>query len=194
MKKLLLLWCLVGTTLGKIIGPSRQRSRRGLTTSPKRKNDMLYYFYSGKLSKVLAGPEPTLAGWATWSAWSTCTKRCNKGRESRFRTCRTNVADSFAKYVADEISFEQYLKLTPQCNGAAFEHRSCNEHTCGSEWTTWSSWTECSKTCGWNGIQERKRDCFTEHAATTFNFLTSNMPLDAYLKQYSKVNLIFQFF
>ena len=83
--------------------------------STKRKNDMLYYFYSGKLSKISAGPEPTLAGWATWSAWSACTKRCNSGRESRFRTCRTNVADSFAKYVADEISFEQYLKLTPQC-------------------------------------------------------------------------------
>ena len=167
------------TTSSSSLSSTRHIRRRSLYDKPK--NDMLYYFYSGKLSEIIKKSEPTLTGWSSWGSWSSCTVRCNGGKESRARTCRTNVADGFAKYVTQQISFEEYLRLTPQCIGDAFEHRGCNEHTCGAEWTQWSSWAPCSLSCGWNGIQSRHRDCVTENAATTFNFLTSNLALDAYL-------------
>ena len=180
MGLVLILWICAAIQTGE----ASSRSTRSIYGKPK--HDMLYYFYSGKLKELVKKREPTLTGWSAWGGWSSCTVRCNGGKESRARTCRTNVADGFAKYVTQQISFEQYLMLTPQCNGDAFEHRTCNEHTCGAEWTTWSSWAPCSLSCGWNGIQSRHRDCVTENAATTFNFLTSNLALDAYLEQYKK--------
>ena len=91
---------------------------------------------------------------------------------------------SFTKYVTQKISFEEYLKLTPQCNGDSFEHRKCNSHNCGSEWTSWGHWAPCTMTCGWNGVQTRSRDCINEAAVSSFNFLTSNLSLEDYLKQY----------
>ena len=39
-------------------------------------------------------------------------------------------------------------------------------------------------TCGWNGVQTRSRDCINEAAVSSFNFLTSNLSLEDYLKQY----------
>ena len=76
------------------------------------------------------------------------------------------------------------MKLTPQCNGESFEHRKCNSHNCGSEWTSWGHWAPCTMTCGWNGVQTRSRDCINEAAVSSFNFLTSNLSLEDYLKQY----------
>jgi hypothetical protein len=125
-------------------------------------------------------------GWTSWSLWSKCTTRCGGGKQSRARSCKTDTKDGFRRYLAGEFSFKRYLELTPMCTGEAFEHRVCNRHICGASWSPWMSWSECSKSCGFGGQQARHRDCSVESPTSKQAFLTSNVPLDQYLKSYAK--------
>lgn len=48
------------------------------------------------------------------------------------------------------------------------------------------SWSPCSKSCGFGGQQTRHRDCSIESPSSKHGFLTSNIPLEQYLKMYSQ--------
>ncbi|XP_013419109.1 A disintegrin and metalloproteinase with thrombospondin motifs adt-1 isoform X2 [Lingula anatina] len=118
-----------------------------------------------ELSKVTC-EEP--AKWSPWTPYSTCSKTCGDGSQTRTRTC----------------------PKPGKCPGAAEQTRPCNLRPCRSKsniskeqervsvdylqlsdtpvdtirnkvlasWTAWSEWTECSVTCD-TGQTTRSRDC-----------------------------------
>ncbi|TKR82233.1 hypothetical protein L596_015987 [Steinernema carpocapsae] len=76
--------------------------------------------------------------WATWGAWSTCSKTCGPGIQTRNRYCTKEP-----------------------CDGSGSERMSCNLAVCpgiSQQWTEWSQWSECSRLCG-KGLRTRTRSC-----------------------------------
>jgi len=80
-----------------------------------------------------------------WTDWSTCTKSCEGGQQSRKRTIvkePENKGEMCEKGVRDEV-------------------RPCNPQNCtgpcvDGTWKDWTSWSNCSKTCD-VGVQWRHR-------------------------------------
>jgi len=89
-------------------------------------------------------PCPVDGGWSAYSAWSSCSKPCGGGEQSRTRTCTNPAPQHGGK----------------DCVGDAKETRKCNESPCAVDggWTDYSAWSACSKTCG-GGVQTRTRTC-----------------------------------
>ncbi|EDO40760.1 predicted protein [Nematostella vectensis] len=83
-------------------------------------------------------------GWSDYSSWSSCTKTCGGGTQTRTRTCTNPKPAHGGK----------------ECVGDAKETRHCSEAACAVNggWSDFSKWTKCSKTCG-GGKQERTRTC-----------------------------------
>ena len=76
--------------------------------------------------------------WSNWSLWTSCSKSCHSGVETRERKCLHNHS-------------------SVPCEGAHAESRPCNTFPC-PYWSAWMSWSnECSATCG--GIRLRFRRC-----------------------------------
>ena len=87
-------------------------------------------------------------GWSDFGEWSTCSKECGRGKQTRKRECN-NPAHAPSKGGAE-------------CEGDKKEKRSCNTHSCSAAvdggWGAFSEWTECSAECG-GGTQTRSKEC-----------------------------------
>ena len=83
------------------------------------------------------------AEWQEWGMWSTCSKSCSKGQQTRERDCV--IAHGYKQQ---------------NCPGIATDRRECNMKPCPIEggWSSWSAWESCSKTCG-AGYNIRHRKC-----------------------------------
>ena len=55
--------------------------------------------------------------WSTWDGWSACSKTCNAGERTRYRTCKNLKPDNSGTY---------------SCDGSHFENENCIEQTCPS--------------------------------------------------------------
>ena len=77
---------------------------------------------------------------SAWSSWSTCSKTCGSGTQTRTRTITKPASNG------------------GQDCGGLVENQSCNTQPCPSDcvMSDWSSWSTCSKTCG-GGTQTRTR-------------------------------------
>jgi hypothetical protein len=78
-----------------------------------------------------------------WNAWTTCTKSCNTGTQTR----------------------DHSVTVTSAHGGDAcppHEERTCNSFVCpiDCKFSKWSAWDECTKTCG-GGVKYRYRKSIT---------------------------------
>lgn len=84
-------------------------------------------------------------GWADWSTWSTCSRTCGDGIQTRSRTCDNPLPSIQGNY----------------CQGNSYQVETCSLRNCpetNGGWSTWSEWTHCSATCN-TGMKTRLRDC-----------------------------------
>ena len=93
------------------------------------------------------------AEWAEWGMWSTCSKSCSKGEQTRERDC---------------VLVHGYKQQN--CPGNGTDRRECNIKPCpvAGSWSSWSVWESCSKTCG-PGHKVRRRKCsnpYPQHGGT----------------------------
>jgi len=90
-----------------------------------------------------AHPCPVDGGWSDFAGWTSCTKTCGGGTQTRSRTC-TKPAPSHGGR---------------PCQGQSQERRSCNVYYCPVDggWSGWS-YTSCTASCG-GGTQTKYRTC-----------------------------------
>ncbi|KAK3738877.1 hypothetical protein QZH41_014661 [Actinostola sp. cb2023] len=83
-------------------------------------------------------------GWSAFSKWSACSRVCNRGTQTRKRTCTKPRPVHGGK----------------KCAGSAVQSRKCMNRRCrvNGGWSIFSKWSACSKKCG-GGTQRRKRTC-----------------------------------
>ena len=75
--------------------------------------------------------------WSEWISWSSCSKTCGDGTQTRLRACQGLTFDS--------------------CPGLSVEIDTCNDGECPL-WSEWSDWGACSAKCD-GGVQSRTRQC-----------------------------------
>ncbi|EDO47848.1 predicted protein [Nematostella vectensis] len=91
--------------------------------------------------------------WSPWASWTTCSRPCGGGLQSRARTCSNPRPSYRGKY----------------CVGDSLQRQRCNEQKCearipevarpiNGQWSSWEGWQACSKSCG-GGVQKRMRKC-----------------------------------
>ncbi|XP_072025991.1 uncharacterized protein [Amphiura filiformis] len=121
--------------------------------------------------------------WSDWSAWSSCSRSCDSGRESRTRhcvggyscvgspneerDCNTQICPHWSDWRSwsscsrscggGRESRSRYCIGGPSCQGSTNEERNCNTQIC-PHWSSWSSWDSCSESCG-GGSRKRTRSC-----------------------------------
>ncbi|XP_017876466.1 netrin receptor UNC5C-like [Ceratina calcarata] len=80
-------------------------------------------------------------GWSSWSGWSDCSTRCDRGVQKRTRTC-TNPAP---------------INGGQSCPGPATQRVECNPScpAVDGRWSSWSSWSACGPDCS----RVRRRSC-----------------------------------
>jgi hypothetical protein len=86
------------------------------------------------------GPCPIHCATSTFSAWTTCTKSCGQGAQSRSRSVTTR--NQHSGYVCPYLA----------------ETRNCNQQACAVDCIVgeWRAWSTCSKSCA-IGSQSRGR-------------------------------------
>ncbi|XP_060594093.1 thrombospondin-1-like isoform X2 [Ruditapes philippinarum] len=82
--------------------------------------------------------------WAEWSQWSACDVTCEKGIQTRKRTCTNPEPAHNGLY----------------CVGNKTDTKACLLQPCPIHggWTGWENWGACSVTCD-VGVQRRVRNC-----------------------------------
>ncbi|XP_060593449.1 neurogenic locus notch homolog protein 3-like [Ruditapes philippinarum] len=82
--------------------------------------------------------------WTPWSAWSSCDVTCEKGLQTRTRSC-TNPAPQYGGQM---------------CLGNSTDNKVCELDLCPIHggWGQWQEWGSCSVTCDM-GMKSRSRDC-----------------------------------
>lgn len=92
--------------------------------------------------------------WGRWSFYTTCSKSCGKGQQSRYRLCNNPSASNKGQECLISNTFLRGKKET--------QNRNCNTNSCpvsiNGNWGQWSVFTSCSKSCG-RGLQSRNRIC-----------------------------------
>ena len=84
----------------------------------------------------------TVAKWAEWSEWGTCSATCGFGKKLRTRTCQ------LPGVLGD-----------PGCGRKGRQQEmNCLQRRCKLHWMDWGEWTVCSATCGQGG-RSRMREC-----------------------------------
>jgi len=113
----------------------------------------------------------------SWNSWSSCTKSCGTGVQTRTYDVRTAAAHG-----GDECPTEM--------------DRVCNLNSCPRDCivSAWSAWTTCSKTCGTRGTTTRTRRVTTDQQfggklCPTLSAITScnrfECPIDCKLSTWS---------
>ena len=116
----------------------------------------------------------------SWGDWSTCSKTCGGGSQTRSLTITTPNSNG------------------GRCCGNPTEVRPCNTQTCVTDcqMSSWSDWGSCSKTCG-SGIQTRHRTVTTQPSCQgaqcgalidTQTCNTQGCPVDCQVSEWSKCN------
>ncbi|XP_068759041.1 coadhesin-like [Montipora capricornis] len=79
---------------------------------------------------------------SSWSWWSSCSRSCGWGRQSRERT------------------LTRQSTCGRGCSYSLSDYQSCNNYPCPVHggWSSWTGWTSCSQSCG-TGSQQRSRTC-----------------------------------
>ena len=122
---------------------SGQKSRQRSCTPPR--NGGLPCQGNGNENTICnTSPCPINSIVSAWSTWSSCSKSCGTGKQTRERTC---IAEA-------------------QHGGASCESRGltgskpCNTNACPQDavLSAWSQWDECTVSCG-GGTQSRQRTC-----------------------------------
>jgi len=87
---------------------------------------------------------PVNGEWGSWSGYSSCSKTCGRGTQTRTRYCDNPRPSNGGS----------------DCSGRSREDRECNVQRCpvDGRWGSWSGYSSCSKTCG-RGTQTRTRYC-----------------------------------
>ncbi|ELU05195.1 hypothetical protein CAPTEDRAFT_180911 [Capitella teleta] len=89
-------------------------------------------------------PCPVDGGWNTWTTWTSCSRTCGEGIQTRSRTC----------------DYPAPANGGSDCGPDDSEEIPCIEPPCPEDgsWLTWSAWSSCDLTCG-GGTQMRTREC-----------------------------------
>ena len=99
------------------------------------------------------------AQWMNWTRWTTCSKSCEGGVQTRTRRC--SGGSSFNRCFGQD-------KQSKVCNRRRCDYPTTPPQTttedpaCNTKWTERGEWGACSKTCGYGrAIRTRKcpRDC-----------------------------------
>ncbi|XP_069123995.1 netrin receptor UNC5C-like [Argopecten irradians] len=78
--------------------------------------------------------------WSTWSQWSSCSVKCGRGNQKRYRACTNPTPLNGGAPCVGETS--QKTECTPIC-------------PVRGHWSMWSSWSTCSPDC----LHHRRRSC-----------------------------------
>ena len=86
--------------------------------------------------------------WSEWSIWTSCSKSCDIGLQTRTRQCKNSSHEA--------VERENIVS----CRGNQTEMRTCLQGLCSNQSISneWSNWTQCSVSCGL-GKQHRFRNC-----------------------------------
>lgn len=95
---------------------------------------------------------PVDGSWSSWYPWTSCSKTCGIGFNTRHRRCSN--------------PYPQHGGA--KCNGSSFEVTQCVRGLCNdtSVFTPWSEWSPCSIQCG-RGFKSRRRSCKKQDPKTS---------------------------
>ncbi|XP_062577895.1 SCO-spondin-like [Saccostrea cucullata] len=121
-----------------------QRIRHRSCNHPSPKYGGAHCVGNSQESQTCSKPCPVDGGWSVWNNWSSCSKSCGKGSQTRSRQC-TNPAPANGG---------------TNCGGSNQETKDCQVTHCpvNGGWSGWGRWGRCSTTCG-AGAQIRTRHC-----------------------------------
>ncbi len=114
------------------------------------------------------GAEKVNGYMSDWSDWSSCSRSCSGGLQTRSRTYNPAMNGGI------DLSNEEKVKL--------LENRMCNPEPCSVDgyMSEWSNWSTCSKECG-GGTQTRSR------TYTPAQYGGADLSLDKYENSVSEI-------
>ena len=97
------------------------------------------------------------AQWSDWENWTTCSKTCGGGTQTRKKNCtQIEIKGKNIHYnrlcvgEENEARRRQVSEQTQECNVKACPVKF--------SWTPWNAWSSCSVSCA-EGTKERQREC-----------------------------------